>query len=230
MENQVLILYSSSTQINAVVPFITGSTAPRTAAVLRGGGEVIWRAELPVGVASPGLFTHGAGYGQLTALNEAGSLNSADNPASPGSVVSVFLTGAGVYDRPIDDGAPGPMEPPFPSPVLGLGASIWSGFPSVGTPATVLFAGQAPGLIAGIVQVKSSDSRRGEARRGRCSGARGQLFQPYVAAGEFHRSTLINTGFARGAGARGRRCDRTAASSRSHVLARPIFGLRGALQ
>ncbi|MBL8290337.1 MAG: hypothetical protein JNN08_00800 [Bryobacterales bacterium] len=44
------------------------------------------------------------------------------------------------------------MEPPFPAPVLGVRATMGSAaWPTVDAP--VLFAGQAPGLIAGIVQV-----------------------------------------------------------------------------
>jgi uncharacterized protein (TIGR03437 family) len=48
---------------------------------------------------------------------------------------------------PIGDGQLGPLQPPFPVPVLGVGATV------NGVVATVLFAGQAPGLIAGAVQV-----------------------------------------------------------------------------
>ena len=47
----------------------------------------------------------------------------------------------------IADGHLGPQQPPFPSPVLGIAATINS------VVAPVLFAGQAPGLIAGAIQV-----------------------------------------------------------------------------
>jgi len=82
-------------------------------------------------------------------------VNSPANPATRGDMVSVFLTGAGAYDTHVADGMPGPLEPPYPTPVLGIAASISQ--PSVSTnllwPVEVLFAGQAPGLIAGVVQV-----------------------------------------------------------------------------
>ena len=67
------------------------------------------------------------------------------------SVVSLWLTGAGVDDQMIADGTLGPLEPPFPRPVLGIGATFTAGTGQVQAP--VLFAGQAPGLVAGVVQV-----------------------------------------------------------------------------
>ena len=48
---------------------------------------------------------------------------------------------------PIGNGQIGPLAPPYPAPVLGVGAAV----NGVVTP--VLFAGQAPRLIAGAVQV-----------------------------------------------------------------------------
>ena len=41
------------------------------------------------------------------ALNEDGSVNSSTNPARPGSVISIFTTGAGVYEQEIGDGSVG---------------------------------------------------------------------------------------------------------------------------
>ena len=69
-------------------------------------------------------------------------------------MISVFLTGAGRMNPPQADGSLAPMSPPFPSPVLGVGSSIGD----------VQFAGAAPGLIAGAVQVNirvSQDVSRG---------------------------------------------------------------------
>jgi uncharacterized protein (TIGR03437 family) len=44
--------------------------------------------------------------------------------------------------------------PPFPVPVLGIGASVGISYiPAPEAIAEVLFAGQAPGLIAGAVQI-----------------------------------------------------------------------------
>ena len=136
------ILYADSKQINTVVPFEV--SAPSTAVSLEGVRGYV----LPVWPAVPALFTaDGSGTGQLAALNENGTVNSSANPAKPSSIVAVYMTGVGAMMPPIGDGQFGPLQPPFPVPVLGASALI----NGVGAP--VLFVGQAPGLIAGAVQV-----------------------------------------------------------------------------
>jgi uncharacterized protein (TIGR03437 family) len=140
------ILYADSGQINAVVPFAT--PGPFTMVSITNGTQGVGPYQLPVNPAVPGLFTIGAGAAaHLAALNQDYSINSSSNPAAPGSIVSLFMTGAGAYAQTIADGTSGPLQPPFPVPILGVSATI------AGKPAEVLFAGQAPGLIAGAVQV-----------------------------------------------------------------------------
>lgn len=78
--------------------------------------------------AVPELF---ADRGHVLALNHDGSKNSTANPALPGTAVSLFGTGFGDLssaDMPV-------------SVVVG------------GRPSSVLFAGQAPDLISGVVQI-----------------------------------------------------------------------------
>ena len=138
------ILYADANQINAVVPF--GVSAPSTVVSVEGAGAF----RLPVWPAVPALFTsnsNGSGNGQVAALNQDLSVNSSDNPAKAGSIVAAYMTGAGPMTPPIGDGQLGPLQPPFPMPVLGVSATV------NGVNAPVLFAGQAPGLIAGAVQV-----------------------------------------------------------------------------
>jgi len=48
---------------------------------------------------------------------------------------------------PLADGVLGPLTPPFPAPVANLSAMIGE------VNAPVIFAGQAPGLIAGATQL-----------------------------------------------------------------------------
>lgn len=96
----------------------------------------------------PSLFTaDGSGIGQLNALNQDGSANSKDNPADVGSVVRVYMTGAGTMVPELGDGEVGPKVPPFPQPLLPISARVG------GVQAVVAFAAQAPGLTAGIVAV-----------------------------------------------------------------------------
>jgi uncharacterized protein (TIGR03437 family) len=132
------ILSANSRQINAVVPF---GVEPGTLAVLsvRSGGQTIPRLELPVRSMSPGVFA--------TVLNDHWSENTQSNPVSRGSVVTFFMTGLGPYDVPIDDGSLGPISPPFPSVPHPLTSLVG------GQSAEVAFAGQSPGVIAGVVEV-----------------------------------------------------------------------------
>ncbi len=140
--NVAPILYADANQINLVVPF--GVEPPVVTVSVEGAGSCL----APVLLASPALFTaDDSGTGQLAALNQDGSVNSGANPAKAGAVVSVFLTGAGAMMPPLADGQLGPLQPPYPAPVLAVSADV----NNVSVP--VLFAGQAPLLVAGVVQV-----------------------------------------------------------------------------
>jgi uncharacterized protein (TIGR03437 family) len=146
------VLYSGVNQIDAVVPFSTGTEGDFTQLSIRLGSKVSGPYRLPVSRAVPGMFQISSdGSYQVAALNQDGSVNSSTNPAPTGSVVAVYGTGAGLYDREIQDGSTGPAEPPFPMPVLGVRAAMSTSSPAIDAP--VLFAGQAPGLIAGVVQL-----------------------------------------------------------------------------
>jgi uncharacterized protein (TIGR03437 family) len=141
------VLYASNCQINAVVPFgvSPGLAIPVT---VQSGAQTLGPVKLPVVIAAPGIFTvNGSGSGQAAILNQDSTVNSSSNPAARGSIVSVFMTGTGALKPSIPDGSIGPLSPPFPAPVAGIGVTIGS------VDATVTFASQAPGLIAGATQV-----------------------------------------------------------------------------
>ncbi|MDR3701346.1 MAG: SBBP repeat-containing protein [Candidatus Sulfopaludibacter sp.] len=136
------ILYAANGQINAVVPFEV--KGPATNITLQGAGQTFGPGTMNVLAAVPAIFTDdNSGKGQAAILNQDGSVNSASNPAARGSVISVFLTGAGRMTPPQADGSLGPMAPPFPATALGAGCNLGQ----------VLYSGAAPGLIAGAVQV-----------------------------------------------------------------------------
>jgi uncharacterized protein (TIGR03437 family) len=90
------------------------------------------------------------------ALNQDGSINSAQNPAPVGSIVSVFATGLGPITPSVGDGTL--VSAPFPKNVLTVGvtASYSIGIP-FGTPVNMPFAvsyqGAAPAMVAGISQI-----------------------------------------------------------------------------
>jgi uncharacterized protein (TIGR03437 family) len=145
--SQAPVLYSSDCQINAVVPF-EAYPGFNTLVTVESGGQALGPIKLPVVEAVPGIFTtSNSGSGQAAILNQDATVNTASNPASRGSIVSVYLTGAGAVNPYINDGTLGPLTPPFPAPVANITANVG------GVNAPVVFAGQAPGLIAGATQV-----------------------------------------------------------------------------
>ena len=70
------------------------------------------------------------------------SVNSPSNPAKAGSIVSVFATGAGAGF--FNDGAL------VPTGIYNASASVWAGNQRS---FEVEFAGDAPGLVAGVMQI-----------------------------------------------------------------------------
>jgi uncharacterized protein (TIGR03437 family) len=81
----------------------------------------------------------------LAVLNEDFTFNSASNPAKAGSVIILYIGGAGQTNPPSQDGQLNSLPPAQP------GAPVRVAFGA--TPYTVNFAGAAPGLAAGILQV-----------------------------------------------------------------------------
>jgi uncharacterized protein (TIGR03437 family) len=148
------IIYAQSDQINAVVPF--DLTGPTTSIMVQGAGQMLGPGIMNLFDAVPALFTvNGTGTGQAAILNQDGTVNSVLNPAERGSVISVFMTGAGRMTPAQQDGSLGPLFPPFPITALGAASNV----------GPVLFAGAAPGLVAGAVQINvriSQDVRPGD--------------------------------------------------------------------
>lgn len=139
------LLYAAPNQINAVVPYkVDGKTT--TQLQVESQGQVIAGLALSVATAVPAIFTLGAsGVGPGAILNQDSSLNTPLNPADRGSVVSVFATGAGQTDPPGTDGQVAGAN--LPTPLLRVAVQIG------GMDAQVLYAGDAPGLISGVLQV-----------------------------------------------------------------------------
>jgi uncharacterized protein (TIGR03437 family) len=97
----------------------------------------------------PGIFTlNGSGTGQAAAINnKTGTINGPNAPAKAGDYVQLYITGAGQTNPP---GADGVLNaPPLPLPVADVKVTIG------GQPANVNFAGGAPGLVAGVLQVNA---------------------------------------------------------------------------
>ena len=108
----------------------------------------------PVVQAAPAVFTVDGVH--AAALNQDGTINSADNPAPLGSIVSVFATGLGPIAPPQANGML--VGLPLPANVLTVGveADFTIGIPfgvAVKTPFDVKYAGPAPSLVAGASQI-----------------------------------------------------------------------------
>lgn len=139
------LLYAAPNQINLIVPFGVSGRATTHMQVIDATG-VIAEVSLPVVATVPGLFTQdSSGTGPGAILNEDSTVNSPSNPAVRESVVALFVTGAGQTDPPGTDGRVN--GEPFRK--LSYAVSVLIG----GVEAEILYAGDAPGLVAGIFQV-----------------------------------------------------------------------------
>ncbi len=142
-----VMLFAASGQINLVVPYRVRDRAATVIRVERaslGSLEI----EVPVAAAAPGIFTlDSSGSGQGAILNNHGgavTVNSPEAPAPRGSVISVFATGEGSTTSS-EDGLVIGTDPPTPLQTVTA---------TVGTlPARVVYAGGAPSLVAGVLQV-----------------------------------------------------------------------------
>lgn len=139
------LVYTSSTQASAIVPYATADTARITVSYQ---GKTSAPVAFFVDSASPALFTaDSSGRGQAAAVNQQGSFNSISTPAAPGSVIQLFATGEGATTHDGVDGKP--AEEPLPRPVLPVAVTIGGKF------ARVLYAGGAPGATAGLMQINA---------------------------------------------------------------------------
>jgi trimeric autotransporter adhesin len=138
------LLYAQFTQVNLQAPYaISGQL--NTEVEIRHNGLTVARMIVPVVESAPGIFTSGAGKGQIAATNQDGSPNSETNPAAPGSTVRFYATGVGQTVPEGIDGAPATFPYSLPRlPVAVRIAGIGAG--------DIEYAGAAPGYT-GVVQI-----------------------------------------------------------------------------
>jgi uncharacterized protein (TIGR03437 family) len=87
------------------------------------------------------------GLPALAALNEDGTVNSFSHPAAPGSVVTLFGSGAGILSPPLKTGALSPVPPAGQLSVSSATASCSGGCDGI------LYLGSAPGLSTAVTQI-----------------------------------------------------------------------------
>src|ERR1035437_2447728 len=101
------LIYASATQCGAVIPYSIGIGSTATLTV-EYQGMTSNPVSVPVVAVAPGIFAmDSSGAGQGAILNQDGSLNGPENPASSGEVVVLFGTGAGLVNPPAADGQVG---------------------------------------------------------------------------------------------------------------------------
>ena len=141
------LLYTSSGQLAAIVPYsVDGKLG--TQVQVRNGEQLSDQVALPVTPAAPSIFSADyTGSGQGAILNEDGvTVNSTRSPAARGSIIAIYATGEGqTLPGGIDGRIAGGGS--LPKPALPVQVRI------DGKPATVRYAGAAPGQVAGLFQV-----------------------------------------------------------------------------
>jgi uncharacterized protein (TIGR03437 family) len=145
------MIYASSTQVSAVVPYEMASVASPLVWI-RYAGQTSNAYQVTSATTAPGLFTqNSSGSGPGAILNQDNSVNGPGNGAARGSIVQVYLTGEGQTRPPGLTGAitAATLPPPqvTPTPVLSVGVTM------NGQPALYVYAGEAPGLVAGMMQL-----------------------------------------------------------------------------
>jgi uncharacterized protein (TIGR03437 family) len=144
------LLYVSATQINAVAPIeLTAGSAVVLSIVTNNTSAPDFRVE--VDSAAPQVFANKSGT--AAAINQDGTINSASNPASLGSYVAIWATGTGV-----SSGRDGQIvESVQSSCACFLTEVLISAEPQpffqIPPPVKVTYAGAAPGLVNGVVQI-----------------------------------------------------------------------------
>jgi len=144
------LLYAAANQINAVVPF--GVTdKPATAVEIQTPSGNSSSAVLRVAAADPAIpaaFDSIFGSYISIVLNQDGSINSLANRASPGEIVTFWVNGAGRFQQQLTDGAI--VQSERIPPVLPVSARL---FGTQELAADILYAGTAPGMVAGLMQM-----------------------------------------------------------------------------
>jgi uncharacterized protein (TIGR03437 family) len=138
------LIYALSGQVSAIVPYEVAGRS-QTTVQYEFNGVRSNTVTVPVVRTAPAVFAanaSGKGPGLILKLDY--SLNSAGNPSAPGDVVLILATGAGAISGGAVTGA---LAPGAGQQAETVTATI------AGIPAPILYAGPAPGLVNGVLQV-----------------------------------------------------------------------------
>jgi uncharacterized protein (TIGR03437 family) len=152
------LLYVSNTQINAVLPFALSLNSANRICVIYAGAPTNCM-DTGSQAAAPAVFldltsVSPTGPSFAAAVNQDGTVNSQQNPALVGSVVSLFVNGLGPETNAPPDGSLTPVPLPFLNlKVQVQGPNGGTNLNPVPTFPEVLYAGPAPLEIAGLGQI-----------------------------------------------------------------------------
>jgi uncharacterized protein (TIGR03437 family) len=145
------LIFVAPGQINAIVPYeVAGQT--NVPVVVSNNGTTSAAFTVPVAAVAPAIFTlsqNGSGQGAI--LNQDATVNGTNNPAAPGSIISIYATGEGQLVPPGTTGCITGATPPFPKPVAAVSVTI-GGQPSP----NITYAGEAPEEVCGLIQINAT--------------------------------------------------------------------------
>jgi uncharacterized protein (TIGR03437 family) len=139
------ILMAVKDQLNVVAP--NGLAADKIADIIvTFESRVSQTISVPVEETAPALFSlDGSGKGQAAAINQSGRVNGPGSRSRRGEVITLFGSGFGAWKEDMPDGSI--IGTTLPTPRAQVEVKI------DGVPAKLLYAGGAPGTVAGVVQI-----------------------------------------------------------------------------
>jgi uncharacterized protein (TIGR03437 family) len=137
-------LETAPDRIDAVVPFSLDTEAAATVHLLHPDRPDLPEFTVPTAEAAPGAYS--------VIWNENGSVNSAESPAAPGTILRFFVTGLGRVDPTPPDGAIA-QEKSATKPRLLPTVRLVNGLYG-NRPAELVYCGSAPGKVEGITQIE----------------------------------------------------------------------------
>jgi uncharacterized protein (TIGR03437 family) len=143
------MIMAQKNQLNIQVPYEIADEGV-TAMQITGAAGTSQVYSLQVVPSEPGFLTVDGLY--AAAINEDGSINTSNNPVTLGSVITLFVTGSGSWGSGLRTGQVSPLSLAYP--VLTVNAYVLlSSAPQTLAETEVLYAGSAPGLTDGVLQV-----------------------------------------------------------------------------
>jgi uncharacterized protein (TIGR03437 family) len=147
-DQPVPIYFVSPGQINFLVPMNAPDSGRADVQVIRPStGEILAASSVELARVSPALFIqNNADQGQVAALNQDNSVNSAGSPATRGQIIQLFAAGQGfVPNAPADGAAATGQLPTEDRPRVLIGTDFVND-------ADIQYSGLAPGLV-GVWQI-----------------------------------------------------------------------------